>query len=186
MKLKLWKMVRGVALACCLVVAVAAAAQAQLPDIPGNTGSPVRPDNSAAENAAARRDAAERSRAGTLPGFESMLMTKENVKDQFAQYSAIEKVLGMSLGALRDEYEEDRQELPALQPKQLFALKLLVRSANKMHPGKVNKRGFLDKLKKRVGPRGYLQSRGFTGPEVDSLFNEVGNTMVEVRSSSRR
>jgi hypothetical protein len=186
MKFKLWKLARGVAFTCGLAVAAATAAHGQLPDIPGHTGGTVRPDRSAAEDAASRSEAGKRSRGSDLAGFESLTISPERVNDQFAQYSAIEKSLGIRLDTLKDEYAEDRQYIPGLQPKQLFAIKLLVRGANKMHPDKVTKRGFLDKLKERVGPRAYLQGRGFTKSEVDELFGEVGKTLAQVRKESEK
>jgi len=185
MKSNLWKMFRGVLFACCFTVA-GSVASAQLPDVPGSTGSPARPDRSAADDATTRRDAKERARDLTLLGLNTKAMTAADVKDQFAEYSAIEKVLGISIDALRDEYDEERQDIPVLEPKHLFTIKLLVRSANKLHPGKVTKKGFLDKLKDGVTPRSYMQSRGFTKPEIDATFTEVGKTLAEIRTESKK
>lgn len=187
MIVKLGKMFKVVAFTCCFFVAGAVSVSAQLPDIPGSAGSPVRPDRSAADDAATRRDARDRGtllNLNTLNGLKSM--DASGVENQFNEYSAIDKVLGISIAALKDEYEEERQSIAALQPKQLFTVKLLVRSGNKVRPGKVTKRGFLDKVKDGVGPRGYLQSRGFTKSEIDTVFGEVTNTLAEIRKSSQK
>jgi hypothetical protein len=185
MKDKLWKMFKAVVFTCCFSIAGSVAVYAQLPDIPGSSGSPVR-DRSAADDAASRRDAEQRVRDLNVLGIRKMTVTDTDVKDQFAEYSAIDKVLGISIGALRDEYEEDKQDIPVLQPKQLFAVKLLVRGANRIHPGKVTKRGFLDKLKDGVSPRSYLQSRGFTKSEIDGVFADTGKTLAEIRKDSQK
>lgn len=186
MKFNLWKMFRGVVFTCCFTVAGSVVVYGQLPDIPGSTGSPARPDRSAADDATTRRDATERARDLNLLGLKTKAMTDADVKDQFAEYSAIEKVLGIGIDALRDEYDEERQDIPVLQPKHLFTIKLLVRSANKLHPGKVTKKGFLDKLKDGESPRSYMQSRGFTKPEIDATFTEVGKTLAEIRNDSKK
>ncbi len=185
MKIKLLKMFKAVVFSCSFSIAGTVAVYAQLPDIPGSTSGPVR-DKSAADDAASRREAEQRARDLNLLGLKKMGITDTDVKDQFVEYSAIEKVLGISIGSLRDEYEEEKQDIPALQPKQLFAVKLIVRSANKIHPGKVTKRGVLDKLEDRVSPRDYLQSRGFTKSEIDGVFSEVGKTLAEIRKDSQK
>jgi len=187
MKVKLSKFFKAVVFSCCFSIAGTVAVYAQLPDIPGSAGSPVRQDRSAADNATTQREAEQRARDFKLLGLDKKnAIIATDVQDQFVEYSAIDKVLGISIGALRDEYDEEKQDIPVLQPKQLFAVKLLVQSANKIRPGKVTKRGFLDKVKEGVGPRSYMENRGFTKAEIDAVFADVGRTLAEVRKDSQK
>lgn len=177
------------ALACCFFVFGAVAASGQVPDIPGSVGSPGRPDRSAAEDAAARREARERrgrDDSSLTLSSRSLSLALEDVNDQFAEYSAIDKVLGVSIDALREEYNEEKQEIPVLQPKHLFTAKLLVRSANRVRPGKVTKRSLLDKMQDGVRPAAYFQSRGFSEAEVRAIFSDVEKTLAQIRKDSQR
>jgi hypothetical protein len=162
---------------------------AQRPDVPGNVGDSVRPDRSAAEDRATRKEAADLMRT---PDFLASRKTldEKSLNEQFSEYAGIAQELGTAEAALKEEYAEERQDIPSLQPKHLFAFKLLALTTNQVRPDvRVTKRDILVNIKEgeirnQEELKKYLRKRGLSQSEAQQAYSMAVDRLAAIKNKA--
>jgi hypothetical protein len=184
-KTKQLKIFAGLLFICSFIALGSITTFAQRPDVPGNIGDSVRPDRSAAEDEKSRKDATERKQLLGLETLNIAATTARSADEQFQDYPDVARALGTTNSALRTEYEEEKEDIPNLQPKHLFAVKMLVITSNEVRPGsKVTKRDILKNMKNGVTPLQFLLKRGFTDAEASKAYNDALQRLAKLKKKS--